>query len=518
MKVILLLGLGLLMACSRYHAPDQALADLPSQFREQKEQPKDSAIPKEDSKSQALALNLSWWEVFKNPQLNQMVEQLLSNNLSVAQAKTRVVQMRALATQAGSQLWPTLDLNLGFTRRKQLNMFSRLNRTPSLPQTSTGGTAAASSATKMPSSFQLDTYSSALAVSYELDLFGRLKSLSKASEIDAIATEQDMQAMALSLVSTFVDLWLQSIEAQQKLKLLESQLKEDEKLLTLSKSRFSQGLGISIDVLQQTQQRDRTRIQIPMLEGQIAILKRKMAALVGKTEIQIDLPESLPILDQSMPKLGVPSEVLFARPDIRAAHARLKAADARVSAAVSARYPAFRIGADLGYQSFDIKTLFDEWVGSIALNLVSPIFDAGRRASEQQRMEEMLKERVHALAELSLNAFNEIEDALTLERQQNEQLSLLNEQMGSAKTLNDRAKSRYLEGVGDFLTVVTSTQGLYQVQINALTAQRQALSYRVLFHKALGGEIKDLNLKAQNPSSQNTEKTSTNHQNSTENK
>jgi len=127
MKVILLLGLGLLMACSRYHAPDQALADLPSQFREQKEQPKDSAIPKEDSKSQALALNLSWWEVFKNPQLNQMIEQLLSNNLSVAQAKTRVVQMRALATQAGSQLWPTLDLNLGFTRRKQLNMFSRLN-------------------------------------------------------------------------------------------------------------------------------------------------------------------------------------------------------------------------------------------------------------------------------------------------------------------------------------------------------------------------------------------------------
>ncbi len=471
--IFLFVLLILLSGCSRYHAPDQLIVDLPNQFKEQGENQNPKA---QNAKDEALALNLFWWESFKDPHLNGLVEKLLEGNLALKQAQSRTMQMRALAGQAGSQLWPTLDLNLGFSRRKQLNMFSRL-RSP------------ASGASNMPTSFQIDNYTSALQVNYELDLWGRLKSLSQAAEIDAIATEQDMQAMAMSLISTLVDLWLQSIESKAKLKLIQNQLIQDEKLLSLSKERFSQGLGVSIDFLQQTQQRDRTQAQIPMLEAQISVLERKISALLGQTQQQITIPEQLPIVDQALPKLGLPSEVLFARPDVRAAHAKLKAADARVVAAVTARYPAFRIAADIGYQSFEIENLFKDWVGSIATNLISPLFDAGRRASEQRRMEEMLKERVSALAEVSLNAFNEIEDAITYERQQKSQAALIQKQVASATLLLDRAKSRYLEGVGDFLTVVTATQGLYQAQISLLTAQRQALSYKVLFHKAVGGEI-----------------------------
>ncbi len=473
MKKKLLFGLIFLASCSRYHAPDKIAVDLPSQFKEQAQSEQKSD---KNGKDEALALNLLWWESFKDVQLNQLVEKLLEGNLALKQAQSRTMQMRALAGQAGSQLWPTLDLNLGFSRRKQLNMFSRL-RTP------------ASGASNMPTSFQIDNYTSALQVNYELDLWGRLRSLSKAAEIDAIATEEDMQAMAMSLISTLVDLWLQSIEAKSKLKLIQSQLAQDERLLELSKTRFSQGLGASIDLLQQTQQRDRTKAQLPMMEAQISALERKMSALLGQTQSALPIPEQLPMVDQSLPKLGVPSEVLFARPDVRSAHAKLKAADARVVAAVTARYPAFRIAADIGYQSFEIENLFKDWVGSIATNLISPLFDAGRRESEQRRMEEILRERVSALAEVSLNAFNEIEDALSYERQQKNQVELIKKQVESATLLLDRAKSRYLEGVGDFLTVITSTQGLYQAQIALLTAQRQALSYRVLFHKAVGGEI-----------------------------
>jgi outer membrane protein, multidrug efflux system len=427
-----------------------------------------------------------WWVSFQDEQLNDVMRQLFDQNLQLKQAQERVTQMRAIASQMGSQRWPSLNLDLGWSRSKQLNPFARLSGSaPSAGSTMmTGGAMAGGGA---PEDFTQDTFKASLSVSYEIDVWGRLGSQTEAAERDAIASEEDLTAMAITLSASAVDVWLQLIEQGARREVIRAQFHDDETQLALVVDRFNQGLAPHVEVLQQTQQRDRTRAQIPLVDARGAQLRRRLAALQGHALPRgLEIPKALPRLPR-LPKLGLPMEVLFKRPDLRAAQARLTAADARVSAALSARLPALRLGASIGAQSFEASELLDQWVWSLSSNLLTPLFQAGRLKAEQTRQEAILRERVHALSERVIIAYHEVENAITLERQQRVQLDALDAQYTSANALFESAQDRYLEGVGDFFTVLTARQGLFSVTLSRLIAQRALLSYRVQLHRALGG-------------------------------
>jgi outer membrane protein TolC len=273
-----------------------------------------------------------------------------------------------------------------------------------------------------------------------------------------------------------VDIYLQLIEAQKRLEILEGQLRDDEDALSVTLHRFQQGLSPQIEVLQQTQQRDRTSSQLPPAQAVISILKRRIAALRGEARLdELTLPQALPLLPE-LPKLGIPATVLEARPDIQAMLARVSAADARVSAAFSARLPGLRIGASGGYQSFELKELFDDFIWSLTGSLITPLFQGGRLRAEQSRAEAQLRERILALKERSLLAYHEIEDALINERSAVDQLSRVRAQRASAQSLFESAERRYLQGVGDFLTMLAARQGLYASQLAVLSAERGVLT------------------------------------------
>jgi len=426
-----------------------------------------------------------WWESFESQALNLLIAQLFNDNLQLLQARERVIQMRAVATQTGSQRWPSLNLELGWSRTKQLNPFSRISNT-----TNSGappGVMSPSPTSAFPDSFTQDNFRTSLAVSYEVDVWGRISSITEAAERDAIASEEDLKAIAVTLSATLADLWIQLIEVESRRKILDRQLADDEAQLQIVTSRFQQGISPHIEVLQQVQQRDRTRAQAPPLNAQKSSLERRIASLLGKTYLdRIILPDELPELPR-FPDTGLPADVLTQRPDVRAAQARLTSADARVSAAVSARLPGLRIGSNGGYQSFEFEELFDDMIWGVSANLITPLFQGGQLRAEQLRTEAVLRERLLALRETVITAYHEVEDALSNERSTSEQLERIREQLGSARALFDSAQLRYLEGVGDFLTMLNARQGLYLAQLSSISAHRALLSSRVQLHRALAG-------------------------------
>lgn len=477
-----LVSIFFLSACGRVQVNREI--SPPQQFEEL------AQMPQQSTQKSGMSTNDLWWQYFKDTQLNQMVEGIFAGNLQLAQAVERVTQMRSLATQSGSQRWPSLNLELGWSRTKQLNPFSRLSSGSAANMMSSGdmGTNTASNAGSggLPSSFTQDRFSASLAVSYEIDVWGRIGSLTEAADLDALASEADLRAMVITLSASAVDLYFQWIEVNGRLEILENQLQDDEDALQIVTTRFTQGLSPQIEVLQQTQQRDRTRAQIPPVKALISNLKRRLAALKGQHQLtlttRVDLPELPPF-----PSIGVPAEILDHRPDIQAAQARLSAADARVSAAVSARLPALRLGVNGGYQSFELNELFDDVIWSVTSGLVAPLFQGGRLSAEQTRTEAVLRERLLALKERYLTAYHEVEDAISTERSASEQLERTLAQKQSAQALFESAQRRYLEGVGDLLTTLTARQSLYASQLASLSAQRSVLTARVQLHRALAG-------------------------------
>ena len=444
-----------------------------------------------------------WWHSLDDAQLNQTIDGVFTKNLQLKQATERIAQIRAIAIQAGSQRWPSLSLDLGWSRTKQLNPFARLARSSSGTATSTASGIGmnpnmGAPNTAMPESFTQDNFRASLAVSYELDVWGRIGSLTKAAELDVVATEADLKSMAITLSASAVDIYLQLIEAQTRLMILEEQLKDDEDQLKVIETRYQQGISPHIEVLQLTQQRDRTHAQLPPMQAMISQLKRSLAALRGESRLDhLQIPKQLPKLPD-LPSLGIPASILEKRPDIQSAMARLKAADARVSAALSARLPALRFGTNAGYQSFEMNELFDDFIWSLSGNLVTPLFQGGRLKAEQARTEAVLRERLHAVHERYLTAYHEIENALANEKSLNEQSKRIKAQYDSAQSLFESAQNRYLQGVGDFLTMLNARQGLFASRLAMLSAQRSVLSARVQLHRACGGDwLRKLTLEGQ---------------------
>ena len=429
-----------------------------------------------------------WWHSLNDSQLNRLIGGLFTNNLQLKQATERITQVRAIAVQAGSQRWPSVSLDLGWSRTKQLNPFARLARSSTSPAAGTPGMNSSMGApSAMPESFTQDNFRASLAVSYELDVWGRIGSLTQAAELDVVATEADLKSMAITLSASAVDIYLQLIEAQVRLEVLQEQLKDDEDQLQVVKTRYQQGISPHIEVLQLTQQRDRTRSQLPPMQAMISQFKRSLAALRGESKLtRFIIPNRLP-LKPNLPSLGIPASILENRPDIQSAMARLKAADARVSAAVSSRLPALRFGTNAGYQSFEMSELFDDFIWSLSGSLFTPLFQGGRLKAEQARTEAVLRERLHAVHERYLTAYHEIENALANERSLSEQFERIKEQHNSAKVLFESARNRYLQGVGDFLTMLNARQGLFASRLAMLTAERSVLSARVQLHRACGG-------------------------------
>ena len=411
-----------------------------------------------------------WWETFNDSELNALIEEAFSKNMTLKEVWARLKQARAKAVQTGADKYPDLTGTAGASHSK----------------TRTKNTSAATSTS--------EDYSLGFSSSYELDLWGRVRAEQKAAILSAGASEQDLNAAVITLAAEVTNRWLQIIAQRTQKHLLNEQLKINQTFLELIELRFRHAMVSALDVYQQQQVIDQVRAQIPLVEARESRLMNEMSVLLGKvprSPLVISRPD-LPKLSP-MPPTGIPADLLENRPDIRAAQLRLQSAGWDVAAARADRLPSITLSAKAIFENEHLDLLLDNWVLSLAANLTAPIFDGNRRAAEVDRIMALKDENLAAYRQNILTAIREVEDALVTEAKQQEHILELKQVIQTARKALDQATLRYRNGLTDYLPVLTQLLSVQDLERNLITQRATLLTNRISLYRSLGGTwTKDL--------------------------
>lgn len=420
----------------------------------------------EPAQPQVYQVSNDWWTAFEDPELNQLVERALDDNFSLRASYQRLRQARALADRQGAGLLPSLDATASAERQE-----SDSDRSPN----SNSGT---------------NIFRAGLSASYEVDLWGRVQSLSEAEELRAAATLADYQAAAISLSGEIANTWFLLVEQRAQRDLAQTQLETNQKVLAVIESRFAMGQGGSADVLRQRQLVSASRERLSGITGEVNVLQNQLAVLLGQSPGWGSLPddEMLPALPP-LPDTGVPADLVQRRPDLQKAWRVVRAADQDVAAAISNRFPRISIEASVSSQANEASNLFDNWLATLAGNLLVPLVDGGQRRAEVRRSEAALEALVQEYGQAVLTAIREVEDALAREQQQKQRLESLEQQASYAESAYRQLRNQYLNGAVSYIEVLNALQDRQELQRTILNTRQQLLTTRVALYRALAGSI-----------------------------
>lgn len=406
-------------------------------------------------------------EFFRHPSLRQLIDLALENNRDLRQAALNVEAYRALYRIQRSERLPSLGVDGSGNRQR-------------LPDDlSPTGEAGISS-----------QYGVTLGVSaWELDLFGRVRSLESAALERYLATEQAQHAVQLALVSDVAGAWLGWNTNHALLELTRSTLESHQESLRMIEASHTGGIASALDVRQARSLVEQARVQLALYTRQRAQDHNALQLLVG-TRIAPELLATeldSPLLAELA--AGLPAEVLQQRPDIRAAEFQLRAANADIGAARAAFFPSIRLTAAAGTASADLDGLFDGGSGSWSFmpQIHLPIFTAGRLRANLEYSE--LQRDIHvARYEQSIqNAFREVSDGLAARSTYRQQLRAQDDLVRATHEYYELAQQRYDGGVDNYLVVLDAQRELFAARQQRLTYRLQSLNNEVALYRALGG-------------------------------
>jgi len=440
---VLLFALILMAGC----APQTKIPDLPAEN------------PPSFSESGTEVMSDRWWQTFDDEQLNKLVDSALMNNFDLRTSWQRLMAAEASARRESASLFPWLDASAG-------GQVSRPESRTMNPQ----------------------TVSADLTASYEVDLWGKIRSQADAAAFRAEASRRDYKAAAISLSAEIARAWFRLMETQSQLHLINSQIETNEKVLSLLEARFGSGQIRSVDILRQEQLLESTREQKVTLQTEKKLLENRLAVLTGKPP-QKDLVykyDSLPQLSP-MPEAGLPTDLVQRRPDVQRAYKELKAADRDMASAISNQYPRLSMSASLSSTAANAQDLFDNWLSSFAGNLFAPLMYAGQRQAEVDRTEAVKKQRLYQYGQTILTAFREVEDALVQEKKQKEKIESIWKQLEMARQTYEQLRLEYFNGMSDYLDVLTALDEEQRLQRDLLSAKLALMEYRIGLYRALAG-------------------------------
>lgn len=408
--------------------------------------------------SGTLPLDAQWWRSFEDKDLDARIDLALRQNFTLAQAWQRLRAAAAVVDIERSALLPQLDGTASGTIRE-------------------GGDVDRETELRL-----------GVGASYELDLWGRIRSAIEADQLRTAATAADLQAAAISLSAECTLTWYELAESLLQLELIKSQVETNEKVLAVLEQRFAVGQGNSADVLRQRQLVEATREQAIVVRAEAAVLRNRLAVLEGRPPQQ-DIATPRPELPQlpAWPQTGLPSELLGRRPDLRAAMFRLQATDGDVAEAVRDQYPRIDLIAFLETAGENPAGLFDDWLASLTAQLIAPLYDGGQRRAEIERRVALRRAALAEYGQAVLVAFREIEDALSQEHLQAERLESLQEQLRLAGATYEQLRVQFLNGAADFIDVLISLRAQQELQREVLTATLDRLRIRIALYRALAG-------------------------------
>jgi len=334
----------------------------------------------------------------------------------------------------------------------------------------------------------VDEFSAGFAASYELDLWGRIRSGMHAAELDEQAAHQDIKIAAITLTAEITRTWYQLVEQRQQLALLEKQIQTNQDNVDILLIRFNLGQARAADVLQQKQLWQSTIGDKATVIANIKSLEYQLATLSGQTINSLTLADKaqFPLLT-SKPDTGLSSELIKRRPDIRKAYLKVQAADQRIAAAIADRFPKISLSASFNSSTPDLQSLLNNWLATLAGNMVLPLIDGHRRVAEVERNKAIFSETVNQYGGVILNAIQEVETALIQEQQQSLLLDSLDKQVTLSRQANEQIQLRYRYGGMDFLRVLSTRLSLQTLERSRIRAERERIDFRINLYKALAG-------------------------------
>jgi multidrug efflux system outer membrane protein len=410
---------------------------------------------------------LSRQEFFTDEQLQKIIEMALSNNRDLRLAALNVERARALYGIQRAELFPVVNaIGSGSTQRVPADL------------SSTG------------KSMTTERYDANLgAVSWEIDFFGRIRSLKDQALEEYLATEQARRSAQIALVSEVARVYLTLATDRENLKLTQSTFETQQATYNLIQRRYDVGLATQLDLRQAQTPVDVTRGDVARFTQLVAQDQNALNLLVGspvqKEFLPADLSIIAPLKDISP---GLPSEVLLNRPDILQAEHQLKGAYAFIGAARAALFPRISLTTDVGTASEALSGLFSSGSGTwnFAPKIVMPIFDA--RAWAALRVSKTDREIILAQYEKAIQtAFREIADALAVQGTVDNRVSAQHSLVEAAAETYRLANKRYAKGIDSFLGVLDAQRSLYAAQQGLISLRLAKLSNQVRLYTVLGG-------------------------------
>ena len=427
-----------------------------------------------------------WWEVYNDPALNSLEEQVSISNQNVLQAEAAFREAKALVAVARAGLFPSVNATPGFT----VEGGGKASAATLTGPASAGGTPATS--TKNVATF----YSLPFSASWEPDIWGNIRRGVNAAAATAQASAGDLENARLLYQSELAQDYFGLCGADAQTDLLRRTEASYEEYLTLTRNRFNGGVASDLDVAQAESQLYAVQSQLIDLGATRAQYEHAIAVLAGKPPAEISVPEAkLPSFPPPVP-VGVPSELLQRRPDIAAAERRVAAANEQIGIAIGAFYPTLTINGLLGLESSSIAKWFT-WpsrVWSVGPQLAETLFDAGRRRAVVAEDRAAYDATVAAYRQTVLTAFQQVEDNLADLRILENESAKEQETIQAANRALTVSTAQYTAGTVNYLTVITAQATLLNAQVAAVTILTRRLTASAVLIQALGGGWSDSQL------------------------
>lgn len=424
-----------------------------------------------------------WWRGFADPELTQLVAKALQSNLDLKSAVSKIRQAREQEVIAGAAGLPSVGASGAGVR-----LYSKSNPLAGL----TGGGAPANT----DSSTNLHVYALALDASWEIDLFGGVRSAVEAARANTEAQAWQLRDGEVSLSAEVANDYLTLRALQARRAVIAASIDHEAELLQLATARQSAGLANEVDVNQERTQLARDQAQLPQLDAQAGATTNALGVLLGETpETMQDELAAMPATTDASPEVGedlpagLPSDLLRRRPDVRLAERRLAAATDQVGVAIAKLYPSFDLIAAVSLASSSPQNLLSmRNFAALGLgDVMWPVFAGGRLRADVRATEEERAQAYLAYQGAVLAALQDAETAIIRCTTEERRLELLQSYVSAASSTAHIAADEYRNGIVDFTTVLGAADAELDAR-DALVQSRQALAQaRIALYKALGG-------------------------------
>lgn len=449
----------LLTGCSLGPAPSPPIMALPAAFRAPATAA--PAWPKE-----------GWWRGFDSPELDALIQQARAHNFDIAAAIARIRQADAQVRIAGASLLPSLNASSSASWQKSALGTGRLR----------GGGGGG----------LVDThsYSLGLNAAYEVDFWGKNRATRQAAIANAMYSRFDAQTVALTVETDVALTWFSAQAYADRLAVAQKNLADAEQVLAVERGRLAAGTASALDVAQQEALVAGERAVIPNFRSLMEQQLIGLGILTGQMPEAITArPGTLATLTLPVVAPGLPSQLLERRPDVAAAEAQLEAADFNVKAARAAFFPSISLTGSAGFQNAALSTLMGPggFLASLAAGLAQPLFDGGTLRGELEQATGRQQELLADYRKAVVQAFTDVDTALTAWRYTTEQEALQQQAVATAQRAADIAKAQLQAGTVDITTVLqaeTTLLGDEDTLVQVRLARIQAL---VDLYQALGG-------------------------------